>query len=291
MQAVNAFAQAAGAAVYSDAWLVKASPLWEVALVCYCAVVARNLFGVGTSRAADATWLSNAFVGMLAAFAGGIINPLLLGMDSVFPFVMSNDAAIPASIATTLLTCYSPGNVWAKLMALPVLKDLLDLVFELVRARLVCHWAELAMRHVPASYASYAVCAPLLAGFLGGCGGALATKGVAALKADAFGRVPFPVESALFASFLYSALRFNWIGDTIVFVGTNTGLLGAGMAYKPLVAKEAHRIVMFLLVSWRLQRMLARMFEELDHMMNRGDAEATAARAERERGASKPHDE
>lgn len=130
-------------------------------------------------------------------FGGGIVNPVLLGHDSFFPFPMGNDVVLPTILAAYLFT----GAVGAVRLDAPGVRHVRLVAFELVRAKLIHGWCTKSAQIIPASYfPQLAVFGVLVAGAIGGCGGLfLMNGGLSPIKES----VPWPVESAITASLVH----------------------------------------------------------------------------------------
>eukprot|EP00949_MAST-11_sp_MAST-11-sp1_P003541 g3541.t1 len=199
-------------------WLVllQGTQLWTIALFFYvCNFVPRGKKLTSAERESrgkaggegekENSLLYEVLIVIAKGFGGGILIPVLLAQDDYFPFPLGSDVVIPVTLAAfsfvRVLGQYFPGDFLYKIF------------FELVRAKLICAWAARGAAAVPASSfgtSSQAIMAPLVCGWLGGCGGifvsaALRPEQGGALAPIRHGPLPWNVLSAGFATvFIYT---------------------------------------------------------------------------------------
>ena len=213
--------------------LLTADPThWVGALFLYLTVVDQNR---RRNPKLVGTWLWELALLTTMGFGGGIINPVLLGMDGYFPFPMGSDVVIP-----TIFVAYIAVGAFGPVLETPGVSHCRLAAFELVRAKLICAWASKAAVSVaPTDWAQAPVFAPLICGVIGGCGGLfLANGGLSPIQNE----IPWSVESALTASALH-------------FVFSN-GLVTLPPAVSDAIAADAKSIpqivVMVFLLTMRL---------------------------------------
>ena len=78
------------------------------------------------------------------------MNPILLCMDSHFPFPMASDIVIPIVLVSWYCVHYVP--YYYELVELPIIKHVVLVGFECVRAFLIQLWALRAATHIKPSY-------------------------------------------------------------------------------------------------------------------------------------------
>ena len=105
-------------------------PYWEIALFLYMTnvalIVAKSVPKTGSS------WAYDLFYTIVGGFGGGILNPVLLCMDSHFPFPMASDIVIPLVFTSWYCLHYVP--YYYELVELPFIKHIVLIGFECVRA-------------------------------------------------------------------------------------------------------------------------------------------------------------
>jgi hypothetical protein len=120
--------------------LVDYSPLWETALFLYCIQVTSSLAVArqskrGKKKPREETWVYGITTALLAGFGGGVLNPILLGVDSIFPFPMASDVVVPFVAIGWFLAERYPRKAWLDVVSSPLPQLILSTAFELVRSR------------------------------------------------------------------------------------------------------------------------------------------------------------
>ena len=169
-------------------------PYWEICLFLYMTNVA---VVVARSSPRSSSWAYDLFYTIVGGFGGGIMNPILLCMDSHFPFPMASDIVIPIVLVSWYCVHYVP--YYYELVELPIIKHVVLVGFECVRAFLIQLWALRAATHIKPSYFSFPVFGPLVCGFIAGCGGFFCLLGPSGIMK----MVPWPVQSAFLASLMH----------------------------------------------------------------------------------------
>ena len=169
-------------------------PYWEFCLFLYMTNVA---VVVARSSPKASSWAYDLFYTIVGGFGGGIMNPILLCMDSHFPFPMASDIVIPIVFVSWYFVHYVP--YYYDLVESPLIKHVVMVGFECVRAFLIQLWALRAATHIKPSYFSFPVFGPLICGFIAGCGGFFCLLGPSGIMK----MVPWPVQSAFLASLMH----------------------------------------------------------------------------------------
>mmetsp|Transcript_15584 Transcript_15584/g.30598 ORF Transcript_15584/g.30598 Transcript_15584/m.30598 type:complete len:269 (+) Transcript_15584:18-824(+) len=199
---------------------------FEFALFFYCAGVAQ----ITKTSVRGKFWLHGVVIQALTAFGGGILVPVLL--NSLAPFPLTNDFALPSILLTWWLTHCCPGDVWNKLVEVPLVHDFVFVVFEICRCKLTLHWLTVAQAVItkPTAFAA-PVAGPIICGTLGGSAGVFMPfdKGLAAISSS----VPWVMESAFLAStfffFSTSGILTNWAGSAALQLDKQSAHVAVGM--------------------------------------------------------------
>lgn len=189
----------------------------------------------------NGTHVYNLAVLTAMGFGGGIINPIILGHDSFFPFPMGSDVVVPCICAAYLFVWITNDSILGlPISTTPGLSHLRFLAFELVRSKLIHGWCVKSNSIIPASnFPSGPVFGVLVAGLVGGCGGLFLISGLSPIKDS----VPWPVESAGTASLIH----FLFSRSILVLPVSIASLLQLSST-----AEVAHLVVIVFLVLTRL---------------------------------------
>ena len=210
-------------------------PYWEIALFLYMTnvalIVAKSVPKTGSS------WAYDLFYTIVGGFGGGILNPVLLCMDSHFPFPMASDIVIPLVFTSWYCLHYVP--YYYELVELPFIKHIVLIGFECVRAFLIQTWALRAAACIKPSYFAFPIFGPLVCGCVAGCGGFFCLVGTGGIMK----MVPWPVQSAFLASLIH-LLLVN---------GVIYGVPKQNLA-------DAHTFILFFLIVTRIIPVKARDF-------------------------------
>ena len=173
--------------------LLEKPLLFEVALFGYCLILAHVRRAVLSNNP-----LKGVVEATFAAYGGGIIVPMLLGRDGIYPFPLANDLAIPfAAAGYFIVKKYKASSFIENVTGV---KTLLGCCFEAARCKIMLVWLTHANNTFSPSYFSHPLLGPILCGTLGGCGGAfLAGGGIQELSK----RPSWGMMSAFFVSIFF----------------------------------------------------------------------------------------
>jgi hypothetical protein len=179
------------------------STIFKCCMLGYCMFIANNLSQTHWSQKGP---LLNFGMLLVVAYGGGFLAPILLGMDAHFPFVLAQDFSFLTTGVAFIICRYWSG--WADFHSNALVKGLLAVLFEAIRAKTLFHWWTVANEIIPKSYFETPVFGPLVIGALGGCGGLVFL----------FGR-----------EFLNSPAPLNWLVVSALIASSSLTLLTTGL--------------------------------------------------------------
>jgi len=165
---------------------------------------------------------------ILACTGGGILVPLFINS---IPVPLANDA-YPIAILTSFAIHYFFPIVWEVIALQPMVKALIIVLYECVRAKVVITFTVAANAAIAPSVFSFALFGPIMCGTVGGCGGAFLplNKGLAPIANG----MQYPMITAC-------------VGATLVHLFLNTALSDGVIQAK--AKAHLHLVLFFIAVG------------------------------------------